>query len=99
MLQELYINNYIIFNKEKVRFTEGFNVITGETGSGKSVIIDAIGVLCGGKLSKDDIKTGAQKAVIQGLFIIDNDTSEIDEKLIDIGINPEEDKSILIQEK
>ena len=97
MLQELYINNYIIFNKEKVRFTEGFNVITGETGSGKSVIIDAIGVLCGGKLSKDDIKTGAQKAVIQGLFIIDNDTSEIDEKLIDIGINPEEDKSILIQ--
>lgn len=97
MLQELYIKNYIIFDEARVNFTEGFNVITGETGSGKSVIIDAINALCGGKLSKDDIKTGASNALIQGLFIMDDDNSEIEEKLIEIGITPEEDKSILIQ--
>lgn len=97
MLQELYINNYIIFNEERVNFTGGFNVITGETGSGKSVIIDAVEVLCGGKFSKDDIKTGADKAIIQGLFIIPDNLSSINEKLLNIGINPEEDKTLLIQ--
>ncbi|SHI93125.1 DNA repair protein RecN [Lutispora thermophila] len=97
MLQELFIKNYIIFNEERVVFTEGFNVITGETGSGKSVIIDAIEVLCGGKFSKDDIKTGADKAIIQGLFIIPNNLSDINERLLNIGVSPEEDKTLLIQ--
>ncbi|MGI5998391.1 MAG: DNA repair protein RecN [Lutispora sp.] len=97
MLQELYINNFIIFNEERVSFTDGFNVITGETGSGKSVIIDAIEVLCGGRFNKDDIKSGADKAIIQGLFIVPDGTLDIDEKLLNIGVNPEEDKTLLIQ--
>lgn len=97
MLQELYIRNYIIFNEERINFTDGFNVITGETGSGKSVIIDAIEVLCGGRFSKDDIKSGADKAIVQGLFIIPEGPLNIDEKLINIGITPEEDKTLLIQ--
>jgi len=97
MLQELFIRNYIIFNEERISFTDGFNVITGETGSGKSVIIDAIEVLCGGRFSKDDIKSGADKALIQGLFIVPDDCLDINDKLVNIGITPEEDNTLLIQ--
>ncbi|MDD2480841.1 MAG: DNA repair protein RecN [Lutispora sp.] len=97
MLHELYIKNFIIFHEEMVNLTDGFNVITGETGSGKSIIIDAIEVLCGGKFSKDDIRSGADKASIQGLFIISNPIKDIDEMLDSFGISMEEDKALLIQ--
>lgn len=97
MLHELYIKNFIIFHEERVNLTDGFNVITGETGSGKSVIIDAVEALCGGKFSKDDIRSGADKASIQGLFIITDSSNEINELLDSFGIAAEEDNSLLIQ--
>ncbi|HCJ58701.1 MAG TPA: DNA repair protein RecN [Clostridiaceae bacterium] len=97
MLHELYIKNFIIFHEERVSFTDGFNVITGETGSGKSVIIDAIGALCGGKFSKDDIRSGAGKAFVQGLFILSGSLKKIEEILESYGITMEEDGSLLIQ--
>ncbi len=96
MLLELYLKNYIIFESERVEFSKGLNVITGETGSGKSIIIDAIEILCGGRFIKDDIKSGSDKAFIEGIFEI-NDSEELDEMMDSYGITKEKDNILLIQ--
>ena len=96
MLHELYLKNYIIL-KMKNKFRKGLNVITGETGSGKSIIIDAIEILCGGRFVKEDIKTGANKAFIEGVFEIKEYNNELDKILDDYGISRESDNILLIQ--
>ncbi|MDD2497474.1 MAG: AAA family ATPase, partial [Desulfitobacteriaceae bacterium] len=68
MLQELYVENFALIEKLQVNFQDGFNVLTGETGAGKSLIIDAVGILIGGRLYQDMVRTGARRAFIQGSF-------------------------------
>lgn len=68
MLQELSIQNFAIIQKLNISFQPGMTVLTGETGAGKSIIIDAVGLLTGGRGSQDYIREGADKAVIQGLL-------------------------------
>ena len=70
MLQELSIKNFAIIENLQVSFDEGMTVLTGETGAGKSIIIDAVGLLAGGRGSNDLIRYGENKTVIQGLFSI-----------------------------
>lgn len=72
MLQELSIQNFAIIPKLNLSFEPGMTVLTGETGAGKSIIIDAVGLLTGGRGSQDYIREGADKAVLQGLIDIDN---------------------------
>lgn len=97
MLHELGIKNYIIFENERINFTNGLNVITGETGSGKSIIIDAIEVLCGGRLTKEDIKSGAEKAFIEGVFVLEKEIKDLNRILEEYGIQKESDNILLIQ--
>ncbi len=97
MLHELHLKNYIIFEDERVSFTKGLNVITGETGSGKSIIIDAVGILCGGRFIKEDIKSGADKAFIEGVFEINVNNNALDLILDDYGVSREDDNVLLIQ--
>ncbi|ATW24061.1 DNA repair protein RecN [Candidatus Formimonas warabiya] len=68
MLEELYVENFGLIEKINVTLSPGFNVITGETGAGKSLIIDAVGLLMGGRGSQDFIRTGTDKLMIQGMF-------------------------------
>ncbi|KRM99521.1 DNA repair protein RecN [Loigolactobacillus rennini] len=68
MLQELDIRDFAIIEKLNIAFQTGMTVLTGETGAGKSIIIDAVGVLAGGRGSQDFIRKGANKARLQGLF-------------------------------
>ena len=68
MLQELTIRDFAIIEKMDLEFQSQMTVLTGETGAGKSIIIDALGLLSGGRGSVDFIRKGANKAVIQGLF-------------------------------
>ncbi|MBF0328407.1 MAG: DNA repair protein RecN [Nitrospirae bacterium] len=84
MLRELYIKNFTIIDDISLRFEEGFNVLTGETGAGKSIVVDAIGLLLGGKASQDMIKSGAKEAVIEASF----DESELPE-LLELSIESE----------
>jgi DNA repair protein RecN (Recombination protein N) len=65
MLKSISISNYILIDKLSVDFDDALNVITGETGAGKSILINAIDIALGGKCSKDVIKTGADKAIIE----------------------------------
>lgn len=72
MLINLHIENFLIIEKTSIDFTEGLNVITGETGSGKSMIFDAIGLILGDKGGKDLIRNQAEKAFLQATFMIDD---------------------------
>ena len=66
MLQELRIKDFAIIEEADIDFQAGMTVLTGETGAGKSIIIDALGLLAGGRGSVDFIRKGAAKAVLQG---------------------------------
>ena len=95
MLRELSIRNFAIIEDLTVSFYEGLTVLTGETGAGKSIIIDAVHLLAGGRGSQEFIRHGAKKAELGGLFQIPSDTHPIYEKLEEAGIEAEEGTIIL----
>ncbi|MDR0951897.1 MAG: DNA repair protein RecN [Oscillospiraceae bacterium] len=82
MLQELHIENIAVISRADVNFTEGLNVFTGETGAGKSIVIDALQAVLGARVSRDMVRAGADKALCSACFI----TSEADEWLGDNDI-------------
>jgi len=67
MLEELSVQNYALIDRATVRFGEGFNVLTGETGAGKSILIGALGLLLGAKGDPESIRTGAEESVVTGV--------------------------------
>ncbi|MFQ5456529.1 MAG: DNA repair protein RecN [Nitrospirota bacterium] len=83
MLKELSIKNFAIIDKLHITFSDGLNILTGETGAGKSIIIDAVELLLGKRASTDQIRTGYQDASITGVFDISHaeDVKEILEKI------------------
>src|SRR2546426_10930650 len=70
MLTLLNISNIALIDELRVEFNRGLNLLTGETGSGKSIIVDALGVLIGGRFGSDLLKSGAERAFIEGLFSV-----------------------------
>jgi DNA repair protein RecN (Recombination protein N) len=72
MLQTIKIKNFALIEKAEIPFGEGLNVLSGETGAGKSIILGAISLLLGGRASSDVIRAGADEAVVEGLFSIEN---------------------------
>ena len=68
MLLELVIENYAVVDRLRVRFHPGLNLLTGETGSGKSIVVDALGLLFGGRASADMIRSGQDRARVSGIF-------------------------------
>lgn len=95
MLKELSIRNFAIIDDLTVNFSEGLTVLTGETGAGKSIIIDAVHLLAGGRASHEFIRHGATKAELTGLFLIANEQHPIYPKLEEAGIESEEGTIIL----
>ncbi|NIW43915.1 MAG: AAA family ATPase, partial [Gammaproteobacteria bacterium] len=67
MLLELTISNFAIIDKLHLTFHQGFNVLTGETGAGKSIIIDAVSLLLGGRATTDVIRAGTDSAFVEGV--------------------------------
>ncbi len=74
MLVELSISNLAIIDHLRLQFSAGFNVLTGETGTGKSIIIDAVSLLLGARASTDLVRTGADGAAVEGVFQLDAET-------------------------
>lgn len=68
MLKSLYISSFVIIDELRVDFDEGMTVLTGETGAGKSIVIDALGQLCGQRASSSFVRKGENKAIIEGIF-------------------------------
>lgn len=77
MLEELRISNFAIIDSLELNFSPGFNVITGETGAGKSIIIDAVELLLGGKADNAFVRAGADKAIVEGVFLLNDYSKQI----------------------
>ncbi|MFD1126152.1 DNA repair protein RecN [Lentilactobacillus raoultii] len=97
MLLELSITDFAIIEHLDIEFQSGMTVLTGETGAGKSIIIDAVGLLVGGRGSHDLIRTGAKKSIIQGNFILSDDNPTYD-VLDELGIDHSDGNVIIERE-
>lgn len=86
MLAELGIRNFAIIDELNIEFQEGFNVLTGETGAGKSIIIDAVNLILGSRANKETVKNNAEKAIIDARFEI-NQLDPVKNKVKEYGID------------
>lgn len=87
MIEQITVQNYILFDKASVEFEDGMSVITGETGAGKSLLIDAIGYLCGGRIQGNIVRQGQDKAVLRMVL---TSSPAADALLLEHGFEPEE---------
>ena len=97
MLLELQVKNLALIEQAQVEFGEGLNILTGETGAGKSIIIGSVNMALGGKASKDSIRQGADSAYIELLFSVGGDAQR--EALKAMEIFPSEDETLIISRK
>lgn len=98
MLLSLNINNYAIIDNLSIDFDEGLNIITGETGAGKSIIIGALSLVLGEHAKTENIRTGKDKAVIQALFTVEEKNEELKAVLDDFSIDYSDETLILTRE-
>ncbi|MCH5320399.1 MAG: DNA repair protein RecN [Eubacterium sp.] len=97
MLKTLDIENIAVIEKTTVDFSSGLNVLTGETGAGKSIVVDSINAILGERTSKELVRHGAENAYVSAYF---EDVSEtVHEKLNELGFESEEDNSLLLTRK
>jgi DNA repair protein RecN (Recombination protein N) len=87
MLQFLNISNIALIDDMQVEFDSGLNLLTGETGSGKSIIVDALGVLIGGRFTSELLKSGTERGSIEGLFSVSSNP-ELELLLENAGLSP-----------
>jgi DNA repair protein RecN (Recombination protein N) len=97
MLSLLNIANIALIEDLRIEFEGGLNLITGETGSGKSIIVDALGLLIGGRFSSDLIKSGATSAFVEGLFSM-QPARELTDMLASAGMEMDRDELIIRRE-
>ena len=95
MLERLYIMNFALLEELEISFCEHLNVLTGETGAGKSIVIDAVSVLLGGRAQAEYIRTGASKAILEGAFYLPPGHRAFD-MIKDMGIEGEDDQTLLL---
>jgi DNA repair protein RecN (Recombination protein N) len=91
MLVELTVENYAVVEKVRVRFHRGLNLLTGETGSGKSIVVDALALLFGARAAAEMVRAGADRARISGIF-------EVDSAQLPDGVEAEDGELILERE-
>ena len=94
MLLSLHIENVATIKSLDIDFESGFNILTGETGAGKSILIDSIGLLLGDRFDKSLIRTGEEEASVSGLF--GNLSADALAQLLDMGVKADEEGSIFI---
>lgn len=87
MLLQLNISNFALIENLTINFEKGFNVLTGETGAGKSILIDAISYVLGGKFSKDLIRTGEERTYVEAVFTLENSKTAEILKLLEIEVD------------
>lgn len=95
MLCQLFINNIAVIEKASIDLESGFTVLTGETGAGKSIIIDAIHAVLGERTSKELVRTGTNAASVSALFT--EFSAEVLQKMEELSLPMDEEKSLLIQ--
>jgi DNA repair protein RecN (Recombination protein N) len=98
VLVELRLENYAVIDNAAVEFASGLNLLTGETGAGKSILIDALALLLGEKASSEVIRTGAERAVVSAVFECDGAAGDAIEKILEHnGLDESEDGSLIVR--
>ena len=98
MLTELRLENYAVVDNLVVEFGPGLNLLTGETGAGKSILIDALALLLGEKASSDVIRSGAERAVVSAVFEAAGDAEKELAKILETnGLDESDDGSFILR--
>ena len=97
MLLELVVENYAVVERLRVRFHPGLNLLTGETGSGKSIVVDALGLLLGARASADMVRTGEARTRVAGIFDV-HDHAPIRRLLEPAGLEAEDGELLIERE-
>lgn len=93
MLTHLHVKNLALIREAEIDFTEGLNILTGETGAGKSIVIGSVSLALGGKVSREMVRPGADYGMAELVFLVNREKQK--EKLLELGITPEEDQVII----
>src|SRR5256885_12816991 len=93
MLRFLRVRNFALIDQLELHFEQGFNLLSGETGAGKSIIVDALGLLAGSKASADMVRSGESRAIVEAVFEADLKT-ELDR----LGLDSENNEVIVRRE-
>ncbi|QGG46535.1 DNA repair protein RecN [Heliorestis convoluta] len=97
MLERLRVENFALIEEVELELSPGLNLLTGETGAGKSLVIDAVSLLIGGRSTLEALRSGANKARIEGFFVLDlENQSKLYAELLELGIEVEEDGTLLL---
>ncbi len=96
MLVELFVENYAVVEQARIRFQEGLNVLTGETGSGKSIVVDSLSLLLGARASTEMIRSGEDKARVSGIFTL-GCTREVVGMLSEAGIEHDHSEELIVE--
>ncbi|MBV9225101.1 MAG: AAA family ATPase, partial [Acidobacteriaceae bacterium] len=94
MLLELMVENYAVVEQARIRFQQGLTVLTGETGSGKSIVVDSLALLLGARASTEMIRSGEAKARVSGVFSINGEAEAL---LTEIGLEHPEDEELIVE--
>lgn len=97
MLQSLHVKNLALMEETEVEFSEGLNILTGETGAGKSLLIGSVNLALGGKFDKEMLRQGAESALVELVFSCKD--AKVLEKLQEMDLTAEEDGTIIISRK
>ncbi|MGA9543117.1 MAG: DNA repair protein RecN [Candidatus Sulfotelmatobacter sp.] len=98
MLVELRLENYAVIDNAAVEFASGLNLLTGETGAGKSILIDALALLLGEKASSEVIRTGAERALVSAVFTCEGRAGDAIEKVLERnGLDESDDGSLIVR--
>ena len=98
MLIEMRLENYAVIDSLVVEFGPGLNLLTGETGAGKSILVDALALLLGDKASTDVIRTGAKRAVVSAVFEAEGTAEKALQKVLEAnGLDESDDGSLILR--
>lgn len=93
MLTHLHVKNLALIEEAEIDFSEGLNILTGETGAGKSIVIGSVGLALGDKLSRDMLREGADYGLVELVFHVSRESQR--KRLLELGVVPEEDQVII----
>ena len=97
MLERLVVKNVALMDEAEIEFSDGLNILTGETGAGKSILIDSINLALGAKADKNLIRQGAEYAYVELVFVVRSE--KVKQKLIEMEIFPDEDGNVILQRR